>query len=205
MNALAAIKYLQEVINSPAGHLDDGNRDLGWCCEEHSLVLSLALLKCGKECYVGEGSVFVRLKSGSENVVRHLFVVSDSQPQHVYDSSIIFKEICGVFPDYIPQPVATHFQFGKSPRSFLEYPGDEGIWYFVNKKHNPRDYVTGTSYTAYGNWLTSLNVKHGDFWLNAAKITAAILKGSITPPAQFPDRQALAEKTASGDLFSEWS
>jgi hypothetical protein len=205
MNAIPAIKYLQTLINSPPRErTHELPRDLRWCCSEHALVLSLALIECGKECHVGEGAVFMRLESGWESVTKHFFVVSDLVPPCVYDSAIIFKEICGVFPDCIAQPVAVHLQFGKAPASFLEYPSDHGVWYFCDTKHNPREYVTTTAPTPYGDWLASLNVKHGDFWLNAAKITAAILQGSIAPPTNFPDRQTLAEKTARGDFIREW-
>jgi hypothetical protein len=183
----------------------DGLRDLGWNCSENALIFSLALTDCGKPCHIAEGGVFIRLPLVGENVTRHWFVVSDSTPPLVYDSSITFKDVCGVFPDCITQPVPIHFTLGEVPANFLDYPRDQGIWYFQNAIHNPRNYITKISKTPYGDWLTSININHGNFWMNAAQITSAILVGRITPPATFSDKQTLVQKTATADYLQEWA
>ena len=205
MNARPAIRYLQALINDAPGRTADGLRDLGWNCSENALILSLALIESGRPCHIAEGAVFIRLPSGVENVIRHWFVVSDSIPPLVYDSSITFKDVCGVFPDCITQPVPINFSLDKIPPSFLDYPMNQGIWYFQNATHNPRNYIAKISETQYGGWLTSINIEHGNFWMNAAQITSAILGGSITPTPIFPDKQTLAKKTAAADYLREWA
>ena len=201
MNAHAAILYLQALINEPLGTLPNGHRDLGWCCSEHALILSHALIASGAPCHVAEGSVFIKLEQFGERVVKHWFVLSDTLPSRIYDSSIRFREVCGVFPDGIVQPVPAHLC---EERTEQENPPQNGIWYFREKIHDPRRYITETSKTPYGDWLTSLAVNHHHFWLAASATTAAILQRRITPPTVLPSRRRLVEETARRNYLVEW-
>ena len=200
MNSLAAIRYLQALINMPKT-TGPKFRDLGWCCSEHALILALALVACGVPCRIAEGSVFIRLEHFDERVVKHWFVLGDAMPHRIYDSAIQFRELCGVFPDGVVQPVPAHLC---ESRAEQENPPQQGIWYFRERIQNPRDYITTTSKTPYGEWLTSLAVDHQQFWLTASETTAAILQRRITPPATLPDRQQLVEETARRTYLIEW-
>ena len=201
MNYLAATRYLQSLVGMPQGFTSKGERDLGWCCSEHAMILSLALIQCGVDAAVVKGGVNIRLHDSDELVVMHCFVLSDSLPHRIFDSSIQFGTVCGVFPDYEVQPVPAILC---EDRGQFKNPPCEGIWYFREHTFDPRDHLGVTSKTPYGDWLTSIAMDHHQLWLAAAATTAGILQGEITPPADFPDRRRLCEESASGTYMTEW-
>ena len=165
------------------------------------MILALALIECGIESSVVKGGVNIRLHDADEFVVMHLFVLSDTLPHRIFDSSIQFGGVCGVFPDYEVQPVPAVLC---ESRSEFENPPNEGIWYLREHVFDPRECLRITSKTPYGDWLTSLSVDHPKFWLAASATTAAILQGKITPPADLPDRRRLCEESARGAYLTEW-
>lgn len=188
MNYVAAISYLQSLITEPEGTVDNGALDLGWCCSEHALVLSLALNLCGKSAVVAEGEVNISLPNGrSQRVYRHWFVVADTS---VYDSSIRYDEIRGIYPGCdLPVPVRfTQIGASQSEGNLHE------VFYLKKIEHNPARYASATSSTPYGDWLTAQSVDHPRFWKRASEITAGILQSSHGSLV-FSDRRAALKFT----------
>jgi hypothetical protein len=135
-----------------------------------------------------KGEVNISLPNGrSQWVYRHWFVVANN---NVYDSSIRYDEIRGIYPGCdLPVPVRL-IQIGvsQSEGNLL------GVCYLKKIEHNPARYTSVTSSTPYGDWLTAQSVDHPQFWKRASEITAGILQSSHRSLV-FSDRRAALEFT----------
>jgi hypothetical protein len=194
----------------PHARLSDGRRDLGWCCSEHALILALGLIACGVPCHVAEGAVYIRsMSSISESVTRHYFVVSNSSPASVFDSSIRFDHIQGIFPPQLPMGASVLLTTKEPSASdwrvaFARGDAEMLVWFVRKHSYSPIDYSAITSRTPYGDWLTSLSVNHSQFWLAAASVIAAILREDVTLPVTLPKAQTLLKQTISGSYATQW-
>jgi len=124
----------------------------------------------------------------SQEVTPHYFVAVERQ---VYDFSIRFKTIKGVYPDCIlPTSVSL------SDANLVEFfRNGHGIHYLRQSSHRAEDYVSVTSKTPYREWLTANSVNHRDFWLAASTVTAAILEAKMMPILPNEDKLAVVRET----------
>lgn len=201
MNAAGAIQYLQALITMPKERLPNGHRDLGWCCSEHALVLALALNSHGISCRIVKGAVHIRTEAAAEDVANHYFVIDGSRLSQVFDSSIRFADISGIFPGYTPalttvDIVSSTTDDAPPPYRFRSSPASTArVRYVQCSVLDPHDFLDRTSPTPYGGWLTDQAVNHGRFWRAAAATTVAILSGEISLPKTLPARDILLRET----------
>ena len=201
MNAADAIRYLQALITMPKERMLDGRRDLGWCCSEHALVLALALNSRGVSCRIARGAVYIRTEAAAEDVVNHYFVVGGSRSSQVFDSSLRFAEISGIFTGYTPSWITVEIVSSTTdevppPYNFRRTPASAArVRYVQSSTLDPHDFVDRTSPTAYGDWLTAQAVGHGQFWRAAAVTTAAILCGEVSLSKVLPGKDILLCET----------
>lgn len=200
MHFSRVVDFLQAMIWTEKSRTPEGYRELGWCCSEHALVMALAMRHLGHSVNVSEGEVYIRLPAGWEDVVVHYFVTSDISS--IYDTSIKFKDICGISPDMD----SNRFKVSLNPSEKKNEIGklDHGIWYFQKRIFDPGQYTSVVAKTPYGDWLTSVNVEHGKFWKSAALVTAGVLNGNIVIPEPFPDRRVMVENTIRGAYLALW-
>lgn len=200
MNAADAIRYLQALINMPKERTPDGCRDLGWCCSEHALVLALALRSLDVPCHVAHGAVYIRTGGAAEDVASHYFVVDDPSLSSVFDSSLRFEGITGIFAGHTPASTAVEVVLSTTddtppPYGFRSSTGKTARVRYVHRcAFDPDNFLDRTSSTPYGGWLTAQTVGHGQFWRAAASNTAAILSGEISLPKVLPRKDILLRK-----------
>lgn len=201
MNAADAIRYLQALITMPKERMADGRRDPGWCCSEHALVLALALDSCGVSCQIAQGAVYIRTEAAAEDVTNHFFVVGVLRSSQVFDSSLRFPGISGVFPNYTPASIAVEIVSSTTdgtppPYKFRNSPASAARVRYVHRSTlDSHEFLDRTSATPYGDWLTAQGVGHGHFWRAAATTTAAILCGEISLSKVLPEKEFLLHDT----------
>jgi hypothetical protein len=99
MNELAAIEYLRRLVGHEGGTLESGRTDPGWCCNEHTIVASLAFALAGRKTMVCDGELLILTRNSSDvfEIRPHKFLIDDSR--NVFDSSISFEGIEGISTD----------------------------------------------------------------------------------------------------------
>jgi hypothetical protein len=187
MNFVGAIDFLQKLIYFEKGVLDNGRIDQGWCCNEHAVIASLALTHCGASIYLCSGSAVICGKSQKEanDIDPHGFVVTEYPAKGVFDTSVKYQRIKGIFPSCNTIYPSINIKIGDCKPSVGEFHREQvscgknmTIWYSVIKSSKPnQNTVFWDSDTLFGVWLSSIyGTKHG-LWSKAAYFVSCMLNG----------------------------
>jgi len=203
VNEAKAITFLRGLLHSPATTRDDGKPDPGWCCNEHSVVSSLAFAICGQKAFLSSGSLMLgdsasRLIYGIDP---HWFIIVSGFG--VFDSSVTSDGIEGIplaFADRYPQLAVCGGEHTPTKDEFAAALRESGkrslAWYSSTKMSFPgRNTVEWTSSTPLGDWLTARYGSQVGIWSKAAWVTADILRGGPSPAGS--DRETLWDFTIS--------
>ena len=108
MSERLAIDFIRQLIGHEGGLIESGRLDPGWCCNEHSIIASLAFALAGKKTMLCDGELLILTRNSSTviDVVPHKFLVDNSS--NIFDSSISFESVKGISTDkQKPAPGAT--------------------------------------------------------------------------------------------------
>ena len=184
-----AVKLLRALIGSPPTTLANGRPDPGWCCNEHSVIASLAFVICRIETFLCRGALMLgdAISKIVLDVEPHWFIIVAGNG--VFDSSLTSGEIYGLptsFKVLYPKLAVRGGEQAPSRAAFLEYLNkskkDQLAWYSSSKMSHPaRQTVEWISTTPFGQWLTDRYGSQAGIWGKAAWIIADVLRGRSLP------------------------
>lgn len=202
MNERAAIALLRRLISHEGGVLASGRPDPGWCCNEHSIVASLAFALAGRKTMVCDGKLLILTRNSRDifEVLPHKFLVDDFR--NVFDSSISFESIEGItIDDQKPMP-GTKILAGRHhppiPDLYRGLMSSSFSRYLCYTAERPilleRQVLGWLSDTPFGIWLTGLLGSQAGIWAKAAWFICEALDGR--PPDLGATRETMWQTIA---------
>lgn len=187
MDESAAIQFLRALIHEPPSRIDNGKLNLGWCCNEHAYVATLALRASGVDALNALGEVMVfdqNLPHKFSIVVPHRFVVvSSSLTKGVFDSSISHKQIEGLPTDHkltYPQVAAFLLDAETSidrVRQYLSHnPEHVALAYISREASRPLPHmVTFSTENTFSKWVEREYGDQEQIWASVIATTVRLL------------------------------
>ncbi len=197
MNERAAIRLLRSLITHEGGILPSGRMDLGWCCNEHALIASLAFTLAGKKTFICDGKLLIITKGSSDvfEVFPHKFLIDDFRG--VFDSSVTHDSIEGIstyrqqrVPDTIVLAGASAPAADALLRKLNASAFARCLCYAAEKPLVFQPTILQmSSDTPFGIWLTDRFGSQSGLWAKAAWFVHEALDGR--PPALGDTRDAM--------------